>query len=207
MSSKSSVDPRVRRSRQWLQDALKGLVQEQTYESITVQTIAARADVNRTTFYQHFRDKDELLGSIMSDLLGTLFSASDQYLAERPTFGPTEAPVFLRHLFEEVGKEAGFFRRMLGKQGSPLFVSQMIAVVEADILERIRLPRYKEALPSEPGAPPPTLVARFLALGLVGSLSWWLDNGPAHTAREAADWSWSLTYKQVNWDALTPTDG
>jgi AcrR family transcriptional regulator len=37
------------------------LIVGKKYESITVQDVLDRADVGRSTFYMHFRDKDELL--------------------------------------------------------------------------------------------------------------------------------------------------
>ncbi len=61
IEQKQKVDPRVRRTRQLLQSALMELIQEKPVDSITVQDIAARADVNRATFYAHFEDKYALL--------------------------------------------------------------------------------------------------------------------------------------------------
>lgn len=55
------LDPRVKRTRQLLQRALMELIQEKSVDSITVQDIAARAEVNRATFYAHFEDKYALL--------------------------------------------------------------------------------------------------------------------------------------------------
>ncbi|MBI1256908.1 MAG: TetR family transcriptional regulator [Chloroflexi bacterium] len=55
------VDPRVKRTRQLLQKALMDLLEEQPFHTITVQDIAARAEVNRATFYAHFEDKFALL--------------------------------------------------------------------------------------------------------------------------------------------------
>jgi AcrR family transcriptional regulator len=55
------VDPRVKRTRQWLQQALMDLMIEKSFEAITVQDIAERAGVNRVTFYAHFNDKFALL--------------------------------------------------------------------------------------------------------------------------------------------------
>src|SRR5829696_1261418 len=40
------LDPRVRRTRQWLQEALINLMAEKSFEAITVQDIAERAGVN-----------------------------------------------------------------------------------------------------------------------------------------------------------------
>jgi len=55
------LDPRVKRTRQLLQDALIELMSEKSFQSITVQDIAERATVNRVTFYAHFQDKFALL--------------------------------------------------------------------------------------------------------------------------------------------------
>ncbi len=57
------VDPRVKRTRQLLQQALLELLQEKRFASITVQDIAERATVNRATLYTHFEDKYHLLDS------------------------------------------------------------------------------------------------------------------------------------------------
>ncbi len=58
---KKAVDRRVQRTRQLLQDALVSLIQEKGYEAVTVQDILDQANVGRSTFYAHFRDKEELL--------------------------------------------------------------------------------------------------------------------------------------------------
>ena len=55
------LDPRVRRTRRLLQQALTELMAEKNFRSITVQDIAERATVNRVTFYAHFADKNALL--------------------------------------------------------------------------------------------------------------------------------------------------
>ncbi len=55
------VDPRVKRTRQLLQQALNELMAEKSFQTITVQDIAERATVNRATFYAHFADKYALL--------------------------------------------------------------------------------------------------------------------------------------------------
>jgi AcrR family transcriptional regulator len=54
-------DPRIRRTRQLLQEALRKLMQEKSFEEISVQDIAEVATVNRATFYDHYADKFALL--------------------------------------------------------------------------------------------------------------------------------------------------
>ncbi|HEX2618544.1 MAG TPA: TetR/AcrR family transcriptional regulator [Phototrophicaceae bacterium] len=63
----SKLDPRARRTRQMLQQSMNALMNEKSFTQITVQDIAARADVNRATFYAHFVDKYDLINSIIRD--------------------------------------------------------------------------------------------------------------------------------------------
>jgi AcrR family transcriptional regulator len=59
------ADPRAKRTHQLLQQALLDLLQEKRFASVTVQEIAERARVNRTTLYVHFEDKYHLLDSLL----------------------------------------------------------------------------------------------------------------------------------------------
>ncbi len=56
----AKVDRRIRRTRDTLGDALVQLIQEKPFDEITVQDVLDRACVGRTTFYTHYRDKDDL---------------------------------------------------------------------------------------------------------------------------------------------------
>lgn len=66
--SPPAVDRRVRRTRELLHRALLELIAEQGYDRVTVQDILDRADVGRSTFYAHFRDKEDLLRSGVEDV-------------------------------------------------------------------------------------------------------------------------------------------
>jgi AcrR family transcriptional regulator len=50
-------DPRMRRTRQLLQEALRKLLQTKRLDEILVQDITETATVNRATFYDHYSDK------------------------------------------------------------------------------------------------------------------------------------------------------
>ncbi len=63
------ADRRVRRTRDTLGDALVELMQEKPFDDITVQEVLDRANVGRTTFYAHYRDKQDLFLSDVEDFL------------------------------------------------------------------------------------------------------------------------------------------
>jgi AcrR family transcriptional regulator len=55
------LDPRVRRTRQLLEQAFAQAIDEKGFQDTSVQDITDRAGVNRATFYAHFQDKYDLL--------------------------------------------------------------------------------------------------------------------------------------------------
>lgn len=59
-------DPRIRRTRQLLQDALGELMRKKSFDEISVQDIAEAATVNRATFYDHYTDKFALLEALVA---------------------------------------------------------------------------------------------------------------------------------------------
>ncbi|MGE5109488.1 MAG: TetR/AcrR family transcriptional regulator [Acidobacteriaceae bacterium] len=62
----------MQKTQNLLRDALVALISEKPYDSIVVKEILDRANVGRSTFYMHFRDKDDLLLSGIQQMLGPL---------------------------------------------------------------------------------------------------------------------------------------
>ena len=59
------LDPRIRRTRQLLQDALKRLLEAKEFDKISIQDITEGATLNRATFYAHYPDKFALLEELI----------------------------------------------------------------------------------------------------------------------------------------------
>src|SRR5271163_4532471 len=59
------LDPRIRRTRLLLQDALKRLLEEKEFDKISIQDITEAATLNRATFYAHYPDKFALLEQLI----------------------------------------------------------------------------------------------------------------------------------------------
>ena len=55
------LDPRVKRTRNLILTSFESLLAEKGFESVSVQDVANRAEINRATFYAHFPDKYALL--------------------------------------------------------------------------------------------------------------------------------------------------
>ena len=71
------VDPRVRRTRQMLEQSLEGLLKTTPFEKISVGDITDGATLNRATFYAHFADKSELLEGMVASRFEELLVQRD----------------------------------------------------------------------------------------------------------------------------------
>src|SRR5215510_4017956 len=115
----AKTDRRVRRTRELLQRALLSLIQERGYDRITVQDIIDRADIGRSTFYAHYRDKDDLLLSGFEDIRSAL--AAERAAAEQAA-GTSEFLQPLLTVFRHVEAHRHFWQPLVRKGGADVVV-------------------------------------------------------------------------------------
>src|SRR6266480_1211108 len=72
-------DQRVRRTRDRLGDALIELLLQKPFDDITVQEVLERAEVSRSTFYSHFRDKNDLFLSDADEFFDGMANALSRF--------------------------------------------------------------------------------------------------------------------------------
>ena len=64
-----TVDRRVRKTKKQLRECLTRLLKEKKVQDITVRELTDMADLNRGTFYLHYRDVFDLLEKTEHELL------------------------------------------------------------------------------------------------------------------------------------------
>ncbi len=174
------TDRRVQRTRTLLQQALIELLGEQAYEAITIQDIADRANVGRTTFYLHYTSKDDLLlnchEAIVSQFhFGPHSSPSrDELLSPHALPGTTAA---YRHLAEARGRLSALFQ---GKEG--LLLLRRLRDSRAEEIEANLQTAFAEA----DSAIPLDVLAIYLAGAQVSLMQWWLEKRHPHTPETLA---------------------
>jgi AcrR family transcriptional regulator len=136
------VDPRIRRTRHLLQQALEKLLETKDFESVSVQDITDAATLNRATFYDHYPGKFALLECMVARQFHEL-------LAQRSVkFGgicPTELRGIVLGVCDYV---AGVPRTERQRQLEPHLESAVVAVVQHMILEGLKLhPSERKACP------------------------------------------------------------
>ena len=165
-------DRRVRRTTRALIQALVDLSIDKGYSAITVQDLLDRADVGRSTFYAHYRGKDDLVIRSFERMLDGL----DRRMGAEPG---RVAPV--RELFEHVGGFNGFHRAMarggmldrLDRAGTATLARTVAARLETRPAEQ------RDAI-----GVPAALAGQALAGALFALLRHWIDAGEPQTPAE-----------------------
>ena len=159
-------DRRVRRTRKLLHDAFISLVIEKGYEKTTIQDILDRADVGRSTFYVHYRDKEALLTANFDAMHEQLECELDQIAAT----GPVDVALPAALLFEHAYRNQRMYRAMCGRQGGAL-VQRHLRRLIGDVLRKRLRPQLQQV-----GAEVPAdVAAEFYTSAALGLLVWWID--------------------------------
>jgi AcrR family transcriptional regulator len=78
------------------------LITERDFESISVNDICDRAMVHRTTFYNHYKDKYNLLNSGMLEMYEELRAGSAPPEQVIQNYDPEHPPIYFVNLLEHV---------------------------------------------------------------------------------------------------------
>lgn len=185
--SRNSTDPRVRRTRRMLREALFALLREKAFESISVRDITEHAGLNHATFYLHYDDKWDMLDSIVEEIQRAL----DEETPLLPPPGTDPAafvPVIEIRLLEHIQQYWEMYRLMVVPHGTPALrgiLSRHLEQLIGTIIARL--------LPDgDTLGIPPTLATRFFASAYVGVIEWWLESKTPALLEQMAGWLWTL---------------
>jgi AcrR family transcriptional regulator len=172
------TDRRVRRTQQAVRGAFQSLIAEKGYDAVTVQDILERADVGRSTFYAHYRDKEDLLLSGFDDIRSALASAPAP-LASGASGPHPEFLLPARSVFEHVGRYRHTWKPLVRKGGA-----DVVTRILRDNAENLLREHLRQHVDGSADDEPLEATTQFLAGGLMGVLMWWLDSEAPCSADE-----------------------
>lgn len=125
------IDRRCKRTKQAITSAMLALMQEKPVAAITVSELALRADINRKTFYKHYRDTAAVLDEIEGELIERIFS---NFNRENVMLDIEDPYPFLRQIGESMRRE-GERIRILIDVGEDTRFSQRLDQAVSDMLD------------------------------------------------------------------------
>jgi AcrR family transcriptional regulator len=175
----AKVDRRIAKSQIAIKNAVIELMSEKSFDDITIQDIADRANVNRGTIYLHYTDKYDLLDKMIEEHienLRELCQAASEMTFQEGNYVWYE--YFERHYL--------FFSTMLASKGAPYFRSRFLNLVVEEFRPEVEIAVGKNYGLNE------EVILQFFGSAVVGSVEWWFKNGMPLPARVMAEQTGAL---------------
>lgn len=177
MENKTALktDPRVRRTRRMLRDALVSLILKKDFSSISIKEITEKADVAYITFFRHYDSMDELLIEVLEDGLKELMTRIETLASQTDTSALEAEGKFI---FEYVGQSSELFQI--------LFKSQSISRIRKKIVRNIALVFQKSCMPLTKlnNQTAIEITSNHIATSLLSLIEWWLENKMTPSPKE-----------------------
>ncbi len=149
---------KIAKSRAAINQAFRKLILQRPYSEIHVPDIANNADVARSTFYKHFRSKDDLLRSSLSGVVSQIAEAGFE----------ADSAAKLERLLAHFVEVESLCKSCL----SFPIVEVVIEMLANKICERI-----ENDLMLRPNTPfSVTLLSKQIAGSSIGLISWWIHD-------------------------------
>lgn len=164
-----------------MQTALLELCREQEYADLSVSDITEASGINRSTFYQHYADKEALLADALD---GFVESAAAQLEAEKLNAPDADPRAMIQKFLEHVRENAALYRTVLGPTGSLVIVANLRERVIALALSGL------SQAPRQADSPPLNIMAAGIAGSFISVVREWLSMKPLPSADRVTEWAW-----------------
>lgn len=167
------MDKREEKSLNAINEGIKKLINEKHYEDIMIADILDTSKVSRSTFYKHFKNKDDVLKEICHSIFHHVFSPN---LKKETGHDFSTASIFdykhlITHIFYHIQEEREFISKIIVSSGSYIFLDEFKKesdeLISALVEQRII---YKEGIDS-------SLLKNQLQESFVSLLTYWVKNG------------------------------
>lgn len=166
LASESQADRRIQKTLLALREAFFELVLTYSYDEIKVSDIIEKANVGRSTFYQHYKSKDDILANSMGTLLDDLARSIE----------PEDNKQALLGLLEHFWENRKFAPKVFSGTARRVVVQALAERIESKLKLRCKKESVNPQVPAN-------LVAHQLAeTQLVITIDWMLGKGSCTVA-------------------------
>lgn len=176
------VDRRVIKTRRQLKKGLAALMKEKSVNQITVKELVEEVAINRSTFYLHFKDIQDLLREIEENMEAQIKRA----IEEHPIVSGNEnAFYFIEDMFRVLDEEREISKALIGPNGDMGFIHRIERIIKENsrgTLEKM-FPGKKEDL---------KYFYAFCLSGCLGLVKVWLNEGEEKSPEEMAQMTFNM---------------
>ena len=171
------VDRRVKKTRRQLRAALTTLLLEKSFDAISVREISELADVNRGTFYTHYRDTTDLLRQLENMFLDSLQEIN---VTVKRQDWESATYAYLEKVLALCYENADIYRALICANGDPEFQVRFVRVLSNQFLRTFleHVCRTEERIKN--------MYCMYIVHGMLAIVSIWLETGMKETPRQMA---------------------
>lgn len=171
------VDRRVRYTKMVIRNSFVSLLKHTPLSKITIKEICEGADINRATFYAHYKDQYDLLKQLEDEILNDI----NQYLNNFDYNNKESTHIeMIDNIIIYIAENAEIFDLFLNSMGDIEFQQELIYIIGNQHFST--LPGTK-ALSKEDM----DYMFCFLASGAVGVIKRWLKSGMKKSTKDLAE--------------------
>lgn len=183
---KHTEDRRTRKTKAAMKSALAKLLSEKPLSSISVREIAELADINRGTFYLHYRDVYEMVESLEDEVFQKF---NEIVISHEATANPDEFFPMLVEMYSLIAENAELTQVLLGKNGNAAFVDKMKLFLKEKCFSNAKnVLGVKDSEEFE-------FFYNYIITGCIGLCDTWLCGGMKKTPQQMAEFTENLIIK------------
>lgn len=163
-------DARIRRTRKHLEESLLRIMETKSIKDITVRELTERANINRSTFYLHYSDINDVIKHIEQNLLQNFYERLAQDMQPRTL--QEDVYYFMEVVISFLRDNRHTLLILCGKNGDHSFVNELSGVTYKQTHQ------WFQAILGNGADPERARLAEiFFNSGCVSMLNEWVRNG------------------------------
>jgi AcrR family transcriptional regulator len=176
------------------------LIKEKDYDEISIEEITERADVGRTTFYLHYKDKEDLL----MEEISAIMHERAQVLSEIPfsVWVPVSEEDLKKNIalqplllvFEHIHNNSELYNLLLKSANSSKIIERIRKVSTDAIVQFVETKMETDPIPLLSEVPI-EFFAAFFSGALISVVSWWIKEDMRHSPEEVTSMFRSLLFR------------
>jgi AcrR family transcriptional regulator len=179
-------DRRALRTKRMLRDAFAGLIAERGLDGFSVGDLTDRADINRGTFYAHYRDMTDLLSSFEDEIIEDMRSLKPRIqavtLRELLAFNRKGIPPRVTvELFDLLREHGHLLCVLLSPDGDAAFQARLRDRICVDLVSSVLHEKY-----TKDPQPLTEYYITYYASAMLGLIQLWLKRGMREDSEEMA---------------------
>ncbi len=172
--SEHAADRRIRRSKKALKETLIALMRQRDFKDISITELVRGADLNRGTFYKHYKDTEALLAETVEDAMTDLVASFREPYQGADSLDLRKLTASGVKIFEHVYRHSAFYALVVESQALPGLPDRICGVIKELSLHDLEVETINPRVD-------PSLYAGYQAYAIWGMILEWIKGGFVHS--------------------------